>query len=85
MNTNQDSPQGGLYSKIDSRAGIVLLSTLTLLAGVAGMATSFLFLCTDRFANLMSGASGFVAGALLVATGLISLALVSRESRSVSS
>jgi hypothetical protein len=54
------------------------LAVLTLAVGVGGMAVSFLFLASAHPLDVLAGAAGFVAGAILVAGGVISLALGAR-------
>jgi hypothetical protein len=53
----------------------MLLAILTFSAGVVGMAISFLFLASAHRLDVIAGAAGFVAGAILVAAGLISISL----------
>jgi hypothetical protein len=62
-----------------SATAIVWLSVLVLLAGAGGMAASFLFLCSRHDADVIAGAAGFVAGAILVAAGLLALAIQSQS------
>ena len=58
---------------------IVSLSTLTLAAGVGGMAFSFLYLASSNQLDVLAGGVGFVAGSILIAAGLLSLAIQSRS------
>jgi hypothetical protein len=58
---------------------VAILSALTLLAGASGMAVSFLFLASQHHLNVLAGGAGFVAGAVLVAAGLLSLVVQSRS------
>ncbi len=51
------------------------LSALTFGAGAAGMIFSFAFLASNHPLDVTAGAAGFVAGAVLVAAGLVSLSL----------
>jgi hypothetical protein len=51
------------------------LAVLTLAVGVGSMAVSFLYLASAHPLDVLAGAAGFVAGAILVAGGVISLAL----------
>src|SRR5687767_7587169 len=62
-----------------SRAPLVLVSSLTLLAGAIGMVASFLFLSSHNHLDVISGAVGFLSGVILVAAGVVSLALQSRS------
>jgi hypothetical protein len=52
---------------------LVPLTALTSLAGAAGMVCSFVYLASTNQLDVLAGAAGFVAGAILVAGGLISL------------
>jgi hypothetical protein len=54
---------------------IFALAALTGIAGVGGMAISFLFLASSHRLDAMAGAAGFIAGAVLVAGGLISISV----------
>jgi hypothetical protein len=54
------------------------LAVLSVLLGGAGMTLSFVFLASASFADVTAGASGFVAGAVLVGSGLLTLALLAR-------
>ncbi len=58
-----------------SRLPVVTLSSLTFAAGVGGMAVSFLFLASDHPLDVTAGAAGFIAGAVLLAAGLVSIAV----------
>jgi hypothetical protein len=59
------------------------LSALAISAGAAGMAVSFLFLASTSFEDITAGTSGFVAGAILIGSGLVALALLSRGAATV--
>jgi len=58
------------------RVACGVLSVLTVLAGGLGMAISFLFLGSNRQEDIAAGAAGFVAGAILIGSGLVSLSLI---------
>jgi hypothetical protein len=58
---------------------VVALATLALLAGVGGMAVSFIFLASRSHLDFIAGAIGFISGSVLVAAGLLSLAILSRS------
>jgi hypothetical protein len=60
---------------LDARGWVVTLASLTFVAGVGGMAISFLFLASNHPLDVTAGAAGFVAGSVLVAAGLISISL----------
>jgi hypothetical protein len=53
----------------------VVLAGLTYLAGVGGMAVSLLFLASAHPLDVLAGAAGFIAGAILAGTGLVARAL----------
>ena len=59
-----------------------LMSALAVAAGTAGMVVSFLFLASTSFDDITAGTSGFVAGAILIGSGLVALALLSRQATS---
>jgi hypothetical protein len=54
------------------------LALLTFLAGAAGMAVSFLYLASEHHLDVLAGAAGFVAGSVLAAAGLLSVAVLTR-------
>jgi hypothetical protein len=56
----------------------LLLSSFTLLCGAGGMGISFLYLASASRLDVLAGVAGFVAGAVLVAAGLLSIAVLSR-------
>ncbi|OWK40849.1 hypothetical protein [Fimbriiglobus ruber] len=58
---------------------LVVLAALVFLAGAAGMAISFAFLPSDNHLDVIAGAVGFLAGVILVAAGLLSLAVQSQS------
>jgi hypothetical protein len=65
----------------DPRSSLAALSLLALLAGGGGMAASFLFLASPKALDVIAGASGFIAGAILAAAGLLSLSAQAGPSR----
>jgi hypothetical protein len=54
------------------------LAVLSVLLGAAGMVLSFAFLGGAVLADVLAGSAGFVAGAVLVAAGMLSLTLLAR-------
>lgn len=52
------------------------LSVFCMVCGLAGMVLSFCFLCQSGMENIAAGVAGFVAGALLLGSGLVALTLV---------
>jgi hypothetical protein len=55
------------------------LSTSAIVAGGLGMVASFLHLASSRMADITAGASGFVAGAVLIGAGLLSLTILATK------
>ena len=53
-----------------------VLASISMIAGALGMGVSFLYLASSNVANITAGTSGFVAGAILVGSGLVSLSLL---------
>lgn len=65
----------------ESRQGIYrFLSGLSVMLGAMGMATSFLFLASASFEDITAGTSGFIAGSVLVGSGLVSLSMLASSS-----
>src|SRR5438105_1414993 len=62
-----------------ARAPLGCLAALAFIAGAGGMALSFLFLASNHPLDVTAGAAGFVAGSILVASGLISLSIQRRN------
>jgi hypothetical protein len=58
---------------------LVVLAAAALLAGAGGMAVSVLFLAARSHLDVIAGAVGFLAGAVLLAAGLLSLVVQSRS------
>jgi hypothetical protein len=54
----------------------LVLSILTILTGGGGMAISFLFLAAGTIPDSTAGAAGFIAGSVMIGSGLISLTLL---------
>ncbi len=54
----------------------LVLSGLALVAGGLGMVASFLYLASNNMVNITAGSSGFVAGAVLIGAGLLSLTML---------
>ena len=52
------------------------LAVIMAFAGAVGMAMSFLYLASASLADITAGTSGFVAGAIFMAAGLISLTML---------
>jgi len=56
------------------------LSALLILGGVAGMVLSFIFLASGGMADVHAGNSGFLAGAVMIGSGVISFSIVTVRS-----
>jgi hypothetical protein len=54
----------------------VVLACVAMAAGAVGMVASFAFMASRDIRDITAGASGFVAGALLIGSGLVSLAIL---------
>ncbi len=54
----------------------LVVGILAILAGGLGMAASFPVLASRSMADIMAGSSGFVAGAILIGSGLLSLTML---------
>jgi hypothetical protein len=52
------------------------LAGASILAGALGVAMSFLYLASASLADITAGTSGFVAGAVLIGSGVISLSVI---------
>ena len=63
-------------SKLPLRSFVVTASFAALALGAAGMVLSFAYMNSTDIRAITAGASGFVAGALFVFAGLLSLAIV---------
>jgi hypothetical protein len=57
----------------------LVLPWFTLFAGVSGMGISFLYLASASRLDVIAGAAGFIAGAILAAAGLLSITVLSRS------
>ena len=51
-------------------------SMVSIGAGVAGMLLSFIYLASASMADITAGTSGFIAGSVLIGSGLISASLI---------
>lgn len=61
----------------------LVLAALSVAAGGLGLVLSFLYLTSRSMADITAGASGFVAGSVLVGSGLLALtALATRPAPS---
>lgn len=59
----------------------IVLSLLSIAAGAGGMVSSFHYLASSSMEDIIAGTSGFVAGSVFGAAGLISLALLNLRQR----
>lgn len=62
------------------RPACFLLSALAIVAGGLGMAMSLLEMTSSNIGEITAGASGFVAGSVLVGAGVVSLTLLATRS-----
>jgi hypothetical protein len=60
---------------VPSGRSLGALGFFILVAGASGMALSFVFLASSSHLDVMAGGAGFIAGAILVAAGLVTVAL----------
>ena len=58
------------------------LATVSILAGSLGMVVSFVFLASAHYLDVVAGGHGFVAGALLLASGVVSFSVLGSETTS---
>ncbi len=58
---------------------VAVLASLVLAAGVGGMLVSFAPLASAEALDVVAGAAGFVAGAVLAGAGLVSIAVLERS------
>jgi hypothetical protein len=49
---------------------------VTVLAGGAGMVVSFAYLASRHHLDVLAGVAGFIAGAVLIGSGLVSMAIL---------
>jgi len=56
------------------------LSVISIGAGCMGMVLSFLYLASGSMADITAGTSGFVAGSVLIGSGIVSLTMLSLKS-----
>jgi hypothetical protein len=52
------------------------LATVAIVAGGLGIGASFIYLSFSSMADITAGASGFVAGAVLIGSGLLSMTML---------
>jgi hypothetical protein len=62
-----------------------VLAPLAVLVGVIGMPASFLYLASSHNQDVLAGVAGFIAGSVLVGSGLVSMAILATRSSEVSS
>jgi hypothetical protein len=65
------------------RSLCLILSVGALLMGGAGLVLSFAYLASASMADITAGTSGFIAGAVLIGSGLISLSMLASRPTSV--
>jgi hypothetical protein len=62
---------------------VLVLAWLSLGAGVLGMLASFLYLASSHNQDVLAGVGGFVAGAMLIGSGILSLAVLATRGSDV--
>jgi hypothetical protein len=78
----EDKVEGVVMEYSFLRPVCLILSAGAVVLGAAGMVLSFLYLASSSMADITAGTSGFLAGSVLIGSGLISLALLaSRPAR----
>ena len=65
-----------MIERKDFSKSVLVAGFLSMLAGSAGMALSFLYLASASMADITAGTSGFVAGAVFIGSGLIACSTV---------
>ena len=65
-----------MESPTSLRPTCLVLSVLTIVTGGLGMVLSVAYLASASMADVTAGMSGFVAGSVLVGSGLLSLTLL---------
>ncbi len=58
------------------QTSVLICAVLAIAAGATGMVFSFMFLSSATMADITAGAAGFVAGSVLIAAGLLSVAIL---------
>jgi len=64
---------------INFRILCYVLATFAIVCGGLGMGVSFLVLASQLLSENIAGAAGFVAGAILIGAGMVTLAILSRD------
>lgn len=65
-----------MFEKKDLQKVCVLGAAIWIAGGVIGMVLSFIYLASASMADITAGTSGFVAGSVLMGSGLISCSLI---------
>ena len=60
---------------------VVVASFVMLVLGAVGMTICFLFLWSSNQVDVIGAGMGFIAGAVMMASGLVSLAIVSLKTK----
>jgi hypothetical protein len=58
-------------------------SILSLITGIAGMACAFLFLAAVSMEDIAAGMPGFIAGAILIGSGVIGICILANSNEPV--
>jgi hypothetical protein len=60
---------------------VVVLAVIFMIVGLIGMGMCFLFIWSENMVDVVGAGMGFICGAVLMGTGLISLATVTANAR----
>jgi hypothetical protein len=63
----------------------VILAGLAVVAGVVGMPASFTYLASRHDQDVLAGVAGFIAGAVLAGSGIVSMAILASRGSDVPS
>jgi hypothetical protein len=77
--------EGGMRMEIDDKKTlvgfVVVASFVMLVLGAVGMTICFLYMWSSSHVDVMGAGMGFITGAIMMASGLISLAIVSLKTK----
>jgi hypothetical protein len=76
LTSSAKSNRGANVNSFPLQLGCVVLSCLAMAAGALGMVASVMYMTSGDILDITAGSSGFVAGAVLIGSGLISLAIL---------
>ncbi|MEI7685048.1 MAG: hypothetical protein WCL32_08480 [Planctomycetota bacterium] len=64
---------------INFRVVCHVLASFAIVCGGLGMGVSFLVLASQKLSENIAGAAGFIAGSILIGSGMVTLAILSRD------